>query len=199
LINNTFLLLHFVKEFSMFFKSSNQKVVPMSKPASRQQTWTIFKLTGKDVRNDNLTYEQASEMIQAGLAAKQETLDNFQRIYDEARAAGLTAGNAHRPIPMRVVEHTNPLDDNSPIKTDYGVYNDGACGFAWVIVKPGNSKFANWLKKNEYARPDSYYGGVSHWVGEFNQSYERKGAYARAFAAVLTKHGIKAYSYSRMD
>ena len=45
----------------------------------------------------------------------------------------------------------------------------------------------------------SYYGGVDIWVGEFNQSMERKEACAAAMARVLNEAGIKAYSMSRMD
>ena len=55
------------------------------------------------------------------------------------------------------------------------------------------------LKKNDYARPDSYYGGVSVWVGGYNQSMERKAAHASAMAKVFADAGINAYSMSRMD
>lgn len=46
-----------------------------------------------------------------------------------------------------------------------------------------------------------YYGGTSVWVGGFNQSMQKKEAYARAFAAVVNEHvaGVSAYASSRMD
>ena len=56
-----------------------------------------------------------------------------------------------------------------------------------------------WLKKSGIGRLDSYYGGWTIWVGDFGQSYERKMAYAGAFAEVLQKHGIKAYANGRLD
>ena len=123
----------------------------------------------------------------------------FQELYRAARDAGLAAAAACNPTPM-VVGHAKSLFSN---EIDYAkpveVVADGVCGFAWIIVKPGNSKFANWLKKEGYGRPDTYYGGVCVWVSEFNQSMQKKEAYARAFARVLGHAGIKAYSDSRMD
>lgn len=127
------------------------------------------------------------------------TPTNFQAVFDEAVEAGLEAGNLAKPTPMVVVEHRNQLDDNSPIKRTYAPVMDGVCGFAWVNIRPGNSSFANWLKANQLARKDSYYGGVTYWVRDFGQSYERKAAYAGAFASVLTKHGIKAVAAGRLD
>jgi len=106
----------------------------------------------------------------------------FEEIYRKAREKGLEAGHALVPTPMVVYEAD--LEGNR-IGPDYEPIMDGACGFAWIIVKPGNSKFANWLKKNELARKDSYYGGVSIWVSDYNQSHEKKAAYAKAFAEVL--------------
>jgi hypothetical protein len=73
------------------------------------------------------------------------------------------------------------------------------CGFAWINVKPGNSRFAKYLKEKRIAHTDGYYGGVTIWVSAYNQSVDLKEAYARAYANVLTKHGIKAYSASRLD
>jgi hypothetical protein len=74
------------------------------------------------------------------------------------------------------------------------------CGFAWVNIKPGNSAFANWLKMKKIARRDEYYGGVTVWVSDYNQSMERKMAYAGAFARTLEAAGLKrVYAMSRMD
>lgn len=75
---------------------------------------------------------------------------------------------------------------------------DGVCGFAWVTVKPANSAFAKWLKERALAR-NAYGGGVSIWVSKFNQSMQKKEAYANAFARVLRDNDINAYSESRMD
>jgi hypothetical protein len=123
----------------------------------------------------------------------------MKALYDSAHQAGMKAVVNLQVVPMIVGEETNlfsgKIDYNKPT---YFV-EDGVCGFAWVNVKPGNSKFANWLKKNELARSDSYYGGVTVWVSAFNQSMQKKEAYARGFAEVLRNAGINAYSQSRMD
>lgn len=74
------------------------------------------------------------------------------------------------------------------------------CGFAWVTVTPGNSKVANYLKKQGLARK-AYSGGVSVWNpgGSFTQNMDIKEQGARAFADVLRAHGYDAYADSRMD
>lgn len=59
-----------------------------------------------------------------------------------------------------------------------------ACGFAWIVIRPGNCKFANWLKKEKSASKH-YNGGVSLWVSKFGQSHDKKKAYARAFADTI--------------
>jgi len=72
-----------------------------------------------------------------------------------------------------------------------------------VTVRPGNSSFARWLVKEGHGRVDSYAGGVMIWVRTASQSYERKRAYARAMAAVLSAapelEGLKIYTGSRVD
>lgn len=122
----------------------------------------------------------------------------FEAIWNEAVQAGMNAGRGTTPNPMIVQQHKNMLDDNSPVVQEWFV-GEGACGFAWIVVRPGNSSFAKWAKKTKGAK--AHYGGgmLVKWVGEFNQSVARKEAYAAAFANVLQKYGIKAYSDSRMD
>lgn len=83
----------------------------------------------------------------------------FHEIYTKAYQAGIEAGNE--------LEH------------------DGWCGFAWVNIKPANSAFANYLRKKGYGRTDSYYGGLTVWIGEFGQSVDRKYEFAKAFAEVV--------------
>jgi hypothetical protein len=122
-----------------------------------------------------------------------------KEIYAEAHFAGMKALASCTPVPMVVGSPSTPLgNDIDPSKPTYFV-SDGVCGFAWVNVKPGNSKFAKWLKANGLGRTDSYYGGVTVWASEGGQSLAKKEAYAYAFAEVLNKYGIKAYANSRMD
>ena len=124
---------------------------------------------------------------------------DYKGMVAKARAAGLAAVKDCVPIPMVVVQRADPLNDNSPVVKQYAPVMDGPCGFAWVNVKPGNSAFAKYLKAEGLARSDSYEGGVTMWVSEFNQSMAKKEAYAYAFSEVLRAEGIRAYANSRMD
>ena len=127
------------------------------------------------------------------LSAKQ-----VDRLIAEAHEAGMAAGNAAAPTPMVVGTPTTPLgSDIDYTKKTYYVA-DGVCGFAWVTVRPGNSKMAKTLVARGMANK-AYGGGVSVWVHQFNQSMQRKEAYAYAFADVLRNAGIRAYANSRMD
>ena len=74
------------------------------------------------------------------------------------------------------------------------------CGFAWVDVRPGNSKIANYLKKHHGARK-SYKGGITVWApgGGFSQSMDVNEQGAYAFASVLQDAGFDANADSRAD
>lgn len=122
-----------------------------------------------------------------------------KRLIKQAHTAGMKAGNAAAPTPMIVGTPTELFgNDIDPTKKTYYV-SEGVCGFAWVNVKPANGKTAKELVAQDMARKDSYYGGVTVWVHQFNQSMVRKEAYARAFANVLETAGVRAYAQSRMD
>lgn len=79
-----------------------------------------------------------------------------------------------------------------------------ACGFAWVVVKPGNSRLAKILVK-EYGARKHYAGGVSVWApgASYTQNMDLKEVAAWSFAETLrSKLGLdyeKCYSDSRMD
>lgn len=120
-----------------------------------------------------------------------------QTIYEQAHAAGCQAVERVTVNPMIVQERANPLDDQSAITRSYLV-NDGVCGFASVLIRPANSKFAKYLVSLNLARK-SYLGGVAMSVHYFNQSLTKKEAYGEAFAKVLASNGICAYCESRMD
>jgi hypothetical protein len=74
---------------------------------------------------------------------------------------------------------------------------DGVCGFAWVSFA-GNTPFGRWANKHGIARKH-YPKGLCLWVSAYNQSMQRKEAYAEAYAKVLRDHSIEAYAGSRMD
>lgn len=173
--------------------------------ATSRQTWAIFCASGIDVRNCKLTKDEASTLLSSntfdrdalvasGGIVKREVAPkvDWQAVYDRAHQAGMQAGANAIPVPMVV------QDDSSKVVKQWHV-PDGVCGFAWVVVKPGTHSFARWAAKNLDAKKD-YYGGVTvKWVGEFNQSLERKEAYARAFCQVLNEAGVPASTRSRMD
>ena len=121
-----------------------------------------------------------------------------QEIYDLAVAAGTKAGNEHNPTPM-VVGRAKHLFGNEIVPGTEEVVEEGVCGFAWVNIKPATSSFARWCKTNVDGVHKSYYGGIDIWCRLFNQSMERKEAWADAFCEVLNEHGIRAYAMSRMD
>jgi hypothetical protein len=121
-----------------------------------------------------------------------------QTVYEEAMRRGQEASFACNPTPMHVVEHTNPLDDTSPVAKRYAPIADGVCGFAWVTVRPANCSFAKWLLSSHFAKV-GYDGGAVIWISHYNQSMTRKEAHAEAMAAYLRQVGIKAHAGSRMD
>lgn len=133
-------------------------------------------------------------------AMSKSTRDEFfMNVYRRALKAGIDAGKAALPTPMNV-GHAMSLTSN---EIDYSrptyYVSEGACGFAWVTIYPGNHPFANWLKKHGWARP-KYGGGVDIWISDHNQSVERKEAHARAMVEVFRSYGLeKVYAGSRLD
>lgn len=126
-------------------------------------------------------------------------MTNFESLYQKADNEGRIAVNNATIVPMVVGTaksiFSNEIDETMPT---YFV-SDGVCGFAEIIVKPGNCPFANFLKKNKLAEKRYCGPGVSIWVSDFDQSLQKKEAYARAFAKVLRENGIDAFMISRMD
>lgn len=131
--------------------------------------------------------------------AKNDT--RWENLFAEGVAAGEAAMAECVPAPMIVSEHENMLDDESPVKKSWFVAS-GVCGFAWVVISPGGSSFARWLKKNAGAIRH-YYGGVEIWPRNMPRGYEQsmqmKEAWAGAVARVFRADGINAYPGSRMD
>jgi hypothetical protein len=131
------------------------------------------------------------EKIRAEKADRATKYAAYEALWTRADEAGCAAAEATVPEPMIVHDvltgHT------------YAPIDSGVCGFAWVSIRPGNSSFAIWAKKTGRCTTDHYAGGVRLWVGDYGQSYERKYAYARAFADTLRDAGIKAYTSGRLD
>jgi uridine phosphorylase len=113
----------------------------------------------------------------------------YATLFATAHAAGLRAVEELTLDPMIVRDGT---------RTYYVA--DGPCGFAWITIKPGTSKLARAAVRHAGASK-AYGGGVQIWVSDFNQSIQRKEAYARAYATVLrTVTGEpRVYAHSRLD
>lgn len=129
----------------------------------------------------------------------------FNSICNKADAAGKAAVEQLNVTPMIVGQETSlfsgEIDYSKP--TEYVA--DGPCGFAWVSVFPAN-KGNTRLGKQERAvlkdagfRLNDYEKAFQLWISQYNQSMQKKEAYASAYAGVLRENGLKAYSGSRMD
>ena len=197
----------------------------MNRLATPKQLWAIFVISGYDVRDSQLSLEEASDIIKrlkqkeevdfskipnAVLKKKVAPRVDFDavEIWNDALEKGKIALQAATPTPMVVQQHANMADDSSPVVKEWYV-EGGVCGFAWVDIHLSNTEtrqFINQLKKKGivgegYNHPlrKGYRGGYSYWVSAGGQSMERKEAFARAMAASLREHNIECHAGSRMD
>jgi hypothetical protein len=132
-------------------------------------------------------YKSLREKMAAEKEEREERYRFFSRLVTKAHLKAHEAVKQHTPTPMHVTDGENNW-----------VIDDGVCGFAEVRLPKGNTSFARWAKKNTPFEKH-YGGGLYLWVSDYNQSMERKEVYARTYADVLNRHGIDAYSTSRMD
>jgi hypothetical protein len=124
----------------------------------------------------------------------------YESIHNECHQTGLLVGVRVNTRPMLVGEAKSLLSNEIDYTKKTYLMDDGPCGYAWVTIRPGNSKLANAYKKLGLAK-SAWNGGVEYWVSEFGQSVDRKAAYAEAYAAKLrqlTGHET-IYSGSRLD
>lgn len=129
--------------------------------------------------------------------AKTMTIPQCEALYDKANDAGLAAAKEVE-LPQFLITETNAFGEQKENAKQYIM--NGLCGFAWVSIKPANMKFAKWMVQNAGARKDSYAGGVRFPIFGFEQSIDKKAAYAGAFAGVLQDAGMKkVYMDSRLD
>lgn len=165
-----------------------------------------------------MEYATLRERIAAEKLEKVERQERFLALVKAAHVAGEAAGTAAKPVPMVVQERANPAADlfgiDSPVVKEYHVA-DGVCGFAWISLHAKGTegkRFVNWLTGHQKpARPDlaptvtahkKYTGGHDIWVSGYDQSMQRKEAYAQAFANVIRAaniEGLAVYAQSRMD
>lgn len=135
-------------------------------------------------------YASLREKIAAEKAERESRYQAFEDLFAKAYANGLQAGKDVTPTPMVVSGY-----EHQPVM-------DGVCGFAWVVVRPGNSSFARWLVKTGRGRT-SYSGGVHIWISAHGQSMTRKDAHAQAMADTFRNSpllsNVRIYAESRMD
>lgn len=132
-------------------------------------------------------------------------MKTFQVIFRDADAAGKAAVEKLEVVPMIVGQETSLFSGKIDYSKQTYYVADGVCGFAWVDVYPankGNTKAGKeerkllehfGFRKNDYEKTHQL------WVSAYNQSMQKKEAYARAFAEVLRVNGFKAYAGSRLD
>lgn len=122
-----------------------------------------------------------------------------KRLFDQALAEGVRAGNAAEPVPMVVGTPTTFLGNDIDYDKKTYYVADGVCGFAWVVIRPGNSSLARHAIKLGIGHSNRYSGGVEISVREHGQSLDRKSQHATAYAAILKAANVNAYAQSRID
>jgi hypothetical protein len=120
-------------------------------------------------------------------------LAKFREIVARAHRAGDEAAKAVRPAPLGHI-----VVSGGGMAPRHFYEPHGACGFAWVVVKPNRGKFAQFLKAHAGFKKH-WEGGISNWIGDYGQEVDRKYAYAREYARVLREAGYSAYANSRLD
>ena len=129
----------------------------------------------------------------------------FTQLCENASEAGYAAVAKLQVVPMVVGQETSlfsgVIDETKPT---YFVA-DGVCGFSWINVYPANKGNTRCGKEERRVlesagfRKNDYEKSYQLWISDFNQSMQKKEAYADAFAKVLRENGVRAYSGSRMD
>lgn len=196
-----------------FLGNDMTKKVPNIKepnaPATNRQIFLIRRLTGKDVRAENLTRKQASDMIQAHLAVNameakakaimakkpsstKKYLENvFQRILVEATKAADAAGDKWWDA------RCNKPYDPKFSSDHFGMFD--LCGFAFINIRDRRSRFMKWYGKTypEYARI-----GHIHIPYKYQPRQELglRETCCRAALTVLQENGVTGLDlYSRVD
>tara|TARA_R110000822_G_scaffold8669_1_gene33985 strand:+ start:75 stop:488 length:414 start_codon:yes stop_codon:yes gene_type:complete len=134
-------------------------------------------------------YNSLREKIAAEKTERQERYASFAILWERAREAGHKAAMSCTPEPMGVYD---------PGSGERWTVAEGPCGFAEVRLSKGNTSFARWAKGNAGFQKH-YNGGLYHWISAYNQSMDRKQAFARAACEVLKEDGIACYATSHMD
>ena len=160
------------------------------------------KVVTHEVRNyGTVSHDVAKRMYSLVLEGKQrpiaritfEQADRMRRLFTQAVMAGNKAGEEAIPRPMIV---TGGILGG---KKESWYVSEGMCGFAWVDVPDKTCELAQYMMIFERGYSDYPKVHAKYWVSEFNQSYERKLAYAKAMAKVFRDAGFEATYDSRLD
>lgn len=131
----------------------------------------------------------------------------FKALWEKALAAGQAAANETikrfiKSGPAYAVRNADLLS-GQPYGEPVGYMHD-LCGFAHSTLRPANSPFANWIKKNKLGSKDSYAGGL--WLnarpsapGPLCQSITINEDFCSEFSRVLREAGYHSYMTSRLD
>ncbi len=142
-------------------------------PEFRCERPRVKKRDGTFARFCTIHRKLASDQWRANREAERAQRDTRAEAFNlallDAHNAGRLAGDACKPEPMKI-RGFEPIEG-------------GICGFAWVSIWPRNCTLANHCKKVGWSSGSTM--GVSLWVSLYGQSYERKTAYADAFAKSL--------------
>jgi len=130
---------------------------------------------------------------------KTSPVSDFAKLWANAEKAGREAA-ANVMVKDYLIQSVDILT-GTPVNGSPQYVMNGVCGFAWLIIKPANSRFAKWLLASGFGRKSSYEGGVRVSISDFRygQCMERKQAHAGAMCQTLCAAGINCYSDSRMD
>ena len=128
-------------------------------------------------------------MISDKADERAEREKRWASLTEAATLAGQVAADLVTPAPIHV---------SDPRTGQSWTGRGGVCGYACVVIRPGNCSYAHWAKKNLGARR-AYYGGVSFSVLGSTQSYEKRNAYATAFAEILRNVNIDAMADGSID
>ena len=112
--------------------------------------------------------------------------EQIAAILIEANERGRAAAAEAQPQMIHVQDQDGRVFDPFPI-----------CGFASVRVKGLKGKVLAEFKRRGFQK--HYDVGQYLWVSDYNQSYDLKSAYARAYADKLREHGFNAWYESSLD
>jgi hypothetical protein len=108
----------------------------------------------------------------------------WEAIYAIAERTGRVAAEECIPTPMKVI--------------GFDVEMEGMCGFAHVRVPDARKDFARWAVRSGKGSKH-YISGATIYANVNSPSYDRRVAYAEAFAAVLSLNGVECSVHSRLD